>query len=76
MSATLKLADIDQYGQFTSPSLAPGKHLVLATTTPIDQTQETIEKLWNGRNRLAREVDVAAGTTSNLVLQPVALDYP
>jgi len=54
-------------GAWTSPVLAPGKYLVLATRDTIDRSPEAIGKLWKVRNR-ATEIDVPANGKAAVTL--------
>jgi hypothetical protein len=63
----------DQTGQYTSPTLAPGKYYAVATEDSYDATVESIGKLWRSRNRY-KEVDVAPGAGALVNLEPVKID--
>jgi hypothetical protein len=60
-------------GQYTSPTLAPGKYYAVATEDSYDATVESIGKLWRSRNRY-KEVDVAPGAGALVNLEPVKID--
>jgi hypothetical protein len=60
-------------GAWTSPALAPGKYLVLATRDMIDRSPEAIGKLWKARNR-ATEIDVPANGKAAITLDIKAIE--
>jgi len=63
----------DQYGAYTSGSLAPGKYFVLATTSSIDRTPESIAKLLRARTH-AQEADLQPNGSVQLTLLPIILE--
>ena len=73
MAARIVQGQTDQTGQYTSPTLAPGKYYAVATEDLYDATVESIASLWRTRNRF-KEVDVAPGGAASLSLEPVKLN--
>ncbi len=62
----------DQTGAWQSRMVAPGKYYVLATTTRLDKSPETIQKLWQARTT-ASEVEVAPNGTASVAVVPKLL---
>ena len=73
LAARIVQGQTDQTGQYTSPTLPPGKYYAVATEDSYDATVESIGKLWRTRNRFT-EVDVAPGAAAMVKLEPVKLD--
>jgi hypothetical protein len=67
LSARLKPGLTNQAGQYTSPTLPPGKYYVAATDESVDQTPESIARLWNARNRF-QEVDLSPNGSAQVRL--------
>ena len=72
-AAALKTGKTDQTGAWSSPTLAPGKYFVLATSEPIDRSPETTGKLWKARNR-GEAVEIAPNGKASATLSPKSLD--
>jgi protocatechuate 3,4-dioxygenase beta subunit len=73
LAARLVSGQTNQYGQYTSITLPPGKYYVAATGDSMDATPETIGKVWRARNRF-KEVDLAPGASAQATLEPVKLE--
>jgi hypothetical protein len=74
MQARLFSGSPDQNGNFqTGLALSPGKYLAIALRTPIEATPESVGKLWRSRAK-ATEVEIAAGQTAQLTLEPASID--
>ena len=73
LAARIVQGQTDQTGQYTSPTLAPGKYYAVATEDFYDAGVESIGRLWRSRNRFT-EVDVAAGAAAQVNLEPVKID--
>jgi len=58
LAARLVSGQTNQYGQYTSITLPPGKYYVAASGDSIDAAPETIGKVWRARNRF-KEVELA-----------------
>ena len=69
----LILGQTNQLGVFLSDALAPGKYLALAVTAPLDQSPESIGKLWGSRGK-ATEVEVSPGATAQVQLRMVTIE--
>jgi protocatechuate 3,4-dioxygenase beta subunit len=69
LAAALITAQTDQKGTYTTSALAPGKYLVLASTTPIDMSPECITKLFQARIR-AQEITLAPNANVTVTLAP------
>jgi hypothetical protein len=63
----------DQDGVFNSKPLAPGKYSVIAGTTVINKTPESIARLANSRNQ-ATEIDLSPGAVQTVTLIPKIVD--
>ena len=72
-AAAMIIGQTDQDGVYSSSCLAPGKYLVLASTTPIDRSPEAIAKLLDLRTR-AKEIDVSGGSSSLLTISPIPVN--
>jgi hypothetical protein len=72
-AAALKTGSTDQAGVWSSPTLPPGKYVVLATGDTIDRSPETIGKLRKARNR-GEEVELAPNGNASVALAPKGLD--
>jgi hypothetical protein len=57
-AASLATGKTDQNGNWSSPTLGPGKYLALAIKDPFDRSPETIAKLLKSRNH-ASDVEIA-----------------
>jgi hypothetical protein len=73
LADALVLGQTDQYGAYSSPSLAPGKYYVLATTAHVTLAPESIGKLSRALNH-AQEIDLGAGVHVQVSLSPVSID--
>ena len=69
LAAGLINGQTDQKGIHTPNALAPGKYLVLASTTPIDMSPESIGKLFQARTR-AQEITLAPNANVSVTLAP------
>ncbi len=63
----------DQYGQYKSSSIAPGKYYLLATNSSVDRTPETLTKLLRSRTR-AQEAELQPSGSLQMTLQPMDLN--
>jgi Carboxypeptidase regulatory-like domain len=72
-AAAVKVGKTDASGAWTSPTLAPGKYFVLATSETIDRSPETTGKLWKARNR-GEEVEIAPNGRASAALAPRSLN--
>jgi hypothetical protein len=72
LAARMVTGTTDQLGQYTSPTLAPGKYYVLASDEEFDATLESIAKLWRSRTSL-KQVDLAPNGSPQVNLEPVNL---
>jgi hypothetical protein len=72
-AAALKTGKTDQTGAWSSPTLAPGKYFVLATSDTIDRSPETTGKLWKARNR-GEAVEIAPNGKASATLSPKSLE--
>lgn len=73
LAARLVSGQTNQYGQYTSTILTPGKYYVAASADSVDATPETIGKLWRARNRF-KEVELAPSAAAQVSLEPVKLE--
>lgn len=73
LQAALVTGETDQRGQFISQYLAPGKYYVVATFDKVDDTPESIARLWRAR-ALFYELDLAPKATAAVNLKPLSLD--
>ena len=73
LAASLTTGKTGLRGTWTSAPLAPGKYYVLATNDPIDQSPETIAKLWRARTA-AQEIEVTPNGAATVILSEKALD--
>ncbi len=69
LAAALVIGQTDQKGVHTTNALAPGKYLVLASTTSVDMSPESIGKLYRARTH-AQEVSLAPNATVAVTLLP------
>lgn len=67
MAGSLERGETDGAGLWSSPRLAPGRYRVLVTSEPIDDSPESIGKLWRSR-AFAREVEVKPGANVQLTV--------
>jgi hypothetical protein len=74
LAAALVSGQTDQEGRYSSHTLAPGKYYVLASSTEIDPTPESINKLWRARLTKAKEVELSSGKMAQVTLEPVVID--
>ena len=72
-AAAVKTGKTNQAGAWSSPTLAPGKYFVLATSGTVDRSPETTGKLWKARNR-GEEVEIAPLGKVSATLSPKSLD--
>jgi hypothetical protein len=73
LAAALITGQTDQKGIHTTNALAPGKYLVLASTTPTDMSPECIGKLFQTRTR-AQEITLAPNANLTVTLAPTAVE--
>jgi hypothetical protein len=73
LAARLVSGQTNQYGQYTSITLPPGKYYVAASGDLIDATPETVGKVWRSRNRF-KEVELAPSASAQVTLEPVKLE--
>jgi len=62
----------DQYGSYTSATIAPGTYYVLATGDAVNRTPESIAKLLRARTQ-ARKVELKANGSASVTLSPISL---
>jgi hypothetical protein len=72
-AALVRNGKTNQSGAWTSPTLAPGKYFVLATSETVDRSPETTGKLWKARNR-GEEVEIAPNSNASATLAPKPLE--
>jgi hypothetical protein len=58
----------DQNGLYSSHTLAPGKYYLLASSTQIEPTPESIGALSRARTSKAKEVEISASGTVQVTL--------
>ncbi|HEY6293113.1 MAG TPA: hypothetical protein VI455_16300, partial [Terriglobia bacterium] len=63
----------DQFGNYHSHALAPGKYYVVATNEAFDATPESIGRLWRARAHF-QEVDLTPNGSAQLTLQPLKIE--
>lgn len=73
LAAGLTSGQTNQYGQYTSVTLPPGKYYVAASGDSMDATPETIGKVWRSRNRF-KEVELGPSGSAQVTLEPVKLE--
>ncbi|HTX35003.1 MAG TPA: carboxypeptidase regulatory-like domain-containing protein [Bryobacteraceae bacterium] len=73
LAATMLTGKTDQFGAYTSSTLAPGKYYVLAPMTAVDKSPESIARLWRARTA-AYEVEVPPNGTGAAMLVPKAIE--
>jgi hypothetical protein len=74
LQARIASGATDQNGNYqTGVKLAPGKYYAIAAMTKTDATPESVGKLWRARTK-AKEVDIAAGQTAQVSLEPVSIE--
>jgi hypothetical protein len=62
------VGETDQDGNYSYGVLAPGKYFVLATTTTVDRTVDSIGRLWGGRTK-AKDVEVGPSASAQVTLE-------
>jgi hypothetical protein len=67
-ASALVSGQTDQNGRYSSDTLAPGKYYLLASSTPIEPTPESIGPLTRSRVSKATEIDIGAGQSVQLML--------
>ena len=72
-AAVLTNGQTNQNGAWTSGMLAPGKYLVLATDALVNNSPESIGRLWRARTR-AQEIEVEPNRTVDLALKLTPID--
>jgi hypothetical protein len=70
MAAMMTTGQADSSGSWTSPLLAPGGYYLVATTAPVDNSPESIARLWRARGQ-AVEIELAPRGSAQVTL-PVA----
>jgi hypothetical protein len=73
LAARLVSGQTNQYGQYTSITLPPGKYYVAASGDSVDATQGAVGRVWRARNRF-KEVELAPGASAQVTLEPVKLE--
>ena len=73
LAARLVNGQTNQYGQYTSITLPPGKYYVAASGDSVDATPETVGKVWRARSRF-KEVELGPGASMQVTLEPVKLE--
>jgi hypothetical protein len=63
----------DQYGAYSSGTIAPGKYYVLATNDSVDRTPETIAKLLLARTN-ANQMELPPNGSVSVTLLPTDLN--
>jgi hypothetical protein len=69
LAARLVKGRTNQFGQYTTQTLAPGKYYVVATDESADPTPESIGRLWRSRHRF-QEVDLPPAGSAQVKLEP------
>jgi hypothetical protein len=69
LAAALITGQTDQKGTYATSALAPGKYHILASTTPLDMSPESIGKLFQARSR-AQEITLAPNANVTVTLAP------
>jgi len=59
-AAAMRNGQTDQSGRWTSPTMSPGKYVVLATRDIVNRSPETIARLWKARTR-GEELEIISG---------------
>ena len=72
LAARIVPGQTDQMGQYASGTLAPGKYYVVATNDSLDDTPESIGKLWQAHQRF-QEIELAPSGTAQVALKLVKL---
>lgn len=72
LQAALVEGETDQLGQYTSPTIAPGKYFIGATFDEVDATPESIARLRKARERFY-EVDLAPNASASVPLKVLSL---
>jgi hypothetical protein len=72
LAAKMLTGQTDQFGRYTSKTLAPGKYYVLASEEEFDATVESVAKLWRSRTSL-KQVDLAPSGLTQVNLDLVKL---
>jgi hypothetical protein len=73
LAERMVIGEADQNGNYSYGVLAPGKYFVLATTTTVDRTVESIGKLWGARTK-AKDVELAPNASAQVTLEPSRID--
>jgi protocatechuate 3,4-dioxygenase beta subunit len=73
LAARLVSGQTNQYGQYTSITLRPGKYYVAAVGDSVDATQGAVGRVWRSRSRF-KEVELAPGASAQVTLEPVKLE--
>ncbi len=73
LAERMVIGETDQNGNYSYGVLAPGKYFVLATTTTVDRTVESIGKLWSARTK-AKDVELAPNASAQVALEPSRID--
>ncbi len=72
LADAMETAQADSNGAWTSAELAPGSYYVLATPSAVDNSPETIARIWRARDR-ATEVTLAPESAPQVTVTPIAL---
>jgi hypothetical protein len=73
MASAMITAQSDAFGTWTSGPIAPGKYYVIATTTPVSHSIETIAKLWRARGA-SEVVELAPNGSAQLTRIPAPIE--
>jgi hypothetical protein len=63
----------DSAGSYTSTAVSPGKYLAIATTDLVDNTPESIDRIWQARNR-ATPIDIGPSANAQATLEITPLE--
>ncbi len=70
MASRLVVGQSDQNGIYGTTALAPGRYYVLAGAMLPDTSPETISALWRTRLTRAKEVQIGAGASVQVAVEP------
>jgi hypothetical protein len=73
LAASLISGETDRLGYFYSRALAPGRYRVLASTTALDSSADSIGKLLRARST-AKEVEILPGGIVGVEVLPVVIE--
>jgi hypothetical protein len=73
MSEDIRRVPVDRGWSGLVRTLAPGKYLVLACNLDVNETADSVLKLWLARSK-AKEVEIGAGTKAQVALEIAAIE--